>query len=90
MDKIYQKKRERLLNSIEFKKVDRFPINGGNGTIAALEKITGRIYPGYCADFVLLHNRFLDYSPGEIHQSLPLAVMMDGNWVYKNDKIDLE
>ncbi|MBU2494991.1 MAG: uroporphyrinogen decarboxylase family protein [Candidatus Omnitrophota bacterium] len=42
MQYIYHEKRERLLNAIEFKPVDRLPVNAGNGTIAALERITGR------------------------------------------------
>jgi len=58
--------------------------------VSGFKNITGRINPGYCADLVLLHNDFLNSSPVEIYQTRPLAVMMDGNWVYKNDKIDLE
>lgn len=42
INKRYFAKRERLLNAIEFKPTDRLPVNGGNGTIAAIERVTGR------------------------------------------------
>ena len=38
----YRQKRERFLNAVEFKPIDRLPFQGWNGTIAALEKVTGR------------------------------------------------
>ncbi len=40
--KHYYEKRERLLNAIEFKPTDRLPVQGWNGTIAAIESVTGR------------------------------------------------
>ena len=41
-DQRYAEKRERLLNAVEFRPTDRLPVNGGNGTIAAIEHVTGR------------------------------------------------
>ena len=38
----YEIKRERLMAAFEFKPLDRLPVCGGNGTIAALEAATGR------------------------------------------------
>jgi len=35
-------KKERVMNAIEFKQVDRLPVQGGNVTKSALERITGR------------------------------------------------
>ena len=42
MNQAYIEKRERLLNAVEFKPTDRLPVQGWNGTIAAIERITGR------------------------------------------------
>ncbi len=41
-NELYRQKRERLINAIEFKPTDRLPVHGGNSTIAAIERITGR------------------------------------------------
>jgi hypothetical protein len=38
----YGQKCERMLAAIEFKPLDRLPVIGGNGTIAALQAVTGR------------------------------------------------
>ncbi len=35
-------KRERLLNAVEFRPTDRLPVSGTTGTIAAIQRITGR------------------------------------------------
>ena len=41
-DHRYAVKRERLLNAVEFRPTDRLPVQGMNGTIAAIQRITGR------------------------------------------------
>jgi len=38
----YAVKRERLLHAIEFRPADRLPVQGWDGTIAAIQRITGR------------------------------------------------
>ncbi|MBN1445537.1 MAG: hypothetical protein JW957_05475 [Candidatus Omnitrophica bacterium] len=38
----YGEKRERVMNAVEFKTVDRLPVQGWNGTKAAIARITGR------------------------------------------------
>ncbi len=42
VDRRYEEKRERLLDAIEFRPTDRLPVHGWDGTIAAIERITGR------------------------------------------------
>jgi hypothetical protein len=41
-DRLHAVKRERLLNAIEFKPTDRLPVQGWGGTIAAIQRVTGR------------------------------------------------
>ncbi len=41
-ESMHREKRERLLAAVEFKPADRLPVQGWNGTIAGIERITGR------------------------------------------------
>ncbi len=45
---------------------------------------------GSFADLVILPEDFLKFTPEEINRTRPYATMVNGNWVYKNDKIDLK
>ena len=60
------------------------PIVGGFG-----EKI-GKIKIGFEADFVLLSTDFFKIADDDIQFALPLATMVNGNWVYKNDNIKID
>jgi predicted amidohydrolase YtcJ len=50
----------------------------------------GELEPGKFADLVLLPCDFLNQTPDILHETKPTATMVGGNWVYKNDKIDIE
>ncbi len=41
-DTKYFEKRERILNTVRYKPVDRLPYGGSTATIASIQKITGR------------------------------------------------
>ena len=41
-DRLHAIKRERLMNAVEFRPTDRLPVQGWDGTIAAIQQITGR------------------------------------------------
>ena len=60
------------------------PAVGGFGNII------GKIKLGYAADFVLLPPDFFDLPPDDIQFVLPLATMVNGKWVYKNDNISID
>jgi len=60
------------------------PVIGGFG------KMIGKIKLGYAADFVLLPHNFFDLPTDEIQFVLPLATMVNGKWVYKNDNINID
>jgi len=58
--------------------------------IGGFDHSTGAIAAGKFADLVVLPANFMNFSPAEIYQTKPIATMVDGKWVYKNDKIDIE
>ena len=60
------------------------PAVGGFGNII------GKIKLGYAADLVLLPPDFFDLPPDDIQFFLPLATMVNGKWVYKNDNINID
>ena len=60
------------------------PIVGGFGNII------GKIKLGYAADFVVLPPDFFDLPSDDIQFVLPLATMVNGKWVYKNDNINID
>ncbi len=60
------------------------PIIGGFG------KMIGKIKLGYAADFILLPKNFFNLAPDNIQFVLPLATMVSGKWVYKNDNINID
>jgi len=60
------------------------PIVGGFG------KMLGKIKLGYAADLMLLPQNFFNLPPDNIQFVLPLATMVNGNWVYKNDNINID
>jgi predicted amidohydrolase YtcJ len=60
------------------------PIVGGFG------KMIGKIKLSYAADLMLLPQNFFDLAPDNIQFVLPLATMVNGKWVYKNDNINLD
>ena len=60
------------------------PIVGGFG------KMIGKIKLAYAADFMLLPQNFFDLATDTIQFVLPLATMVNGKWVYKNDNINID
>ena len=59
------------------------PLVGGFGNML------GKIKLGYAADFVLLPQDFFELPLDDIQFVLPLATMVNGKWVFKNDIIDI-
>ena len=57
--------------------------------VGGFGKLTGKILIGYAADFVLLPRDFFTIDSHDIQFAYPLATMSGGNWVYKNDNIDI-
>jgi predicted amidohydrolase YtcJ len=58
--------------------------------VGGFGKLTGKILNGYAADLVLLPSNFLAIDNRDIQFANPLATMVGGKWVYKNDNIDIE
>jgi predicted amidohydrolase YtcJ len=52
--------------------------------------MSGKIKPGFFADFIILSKDFFSKPISCIQNSTPLATMSGGKWVYKNDNIDLD
>jgi len=59
-------------------------------TVGGFGKIIGIIKLGYAADFMLLPQNFFDLPPDNIQFVLPLATMVNGKWMYKNDNINID
>jgi predicted amidohydrolase YtcJ len=58
--------------------------------IGGFKSLIGAINTGMFADLVVLPSNFFRMSPYELMFTKPIATMVNGNWVFKNDKIDIE
>jgi hypothetical protein len=58
--------------------------------IGGFSGLTGSIDKGRFADLVILPSNFFELAPDELIFIKPNATMVNGNWVFINDKIDLE
>lgn len=58
--------------------------------IGGFSGLTGSIDKGRFADLVILPSNFFELTPDELIFIKPNATMVNGNWVFINDKIDLE
>jgi len=59
-------------------------------TVGGFGKIIGKIQLGYAADFMLLPQNFFDLPPDNIQFILPLATMVNGKGMYKNDNMNID
>ena len=58
--------------------------------VGGFSGLTGSIERGMFADLVILPSNFFGLTPDEIMFTKPIATMVDGKWVFINDKIDIE
>ena len=59
-------------------------------TVGGFGNMVGKIKLGYAADLVLLPPDFFELPFDDIQFVLPLATMVNGKWVYKNDNINID
>ncbi|MGA9531217.1 MAG: amidohydrolase [Anaerolineales bacterium] len=56
----------------------------GPAVAAGLEAWTGKLLPGYAADLIVLDNNPFEIHPQQLHEVLPIATMVDGQWRYRS------
>lgn len=60
----------------------------GAAYAAGVENRLGKLAPGYLADLLVLDKDPFNAPPEELREMLPLATMINGNWVYQDPQFD--
>lgn len=61
---------------------------GGAAYAAGMEDRLGKLAPGYHADLLILDQDPFNVDPGQLGEMLPIATMVAGEWVYKDQQIE--
>lgn len=60
-----------------------YAYTAGAAYAGGMEKLIGRLAPGYCADLIVLEKDIFQCEGDEIKDMLPRATMVGGEWVYE-------
>ena len=62
-----------------------FGFTGGAAYAAGMENRLGKLAPGYLADLLILDTDPFNCPPDQLHAVQPLATMVSGEWVYREN-----